>query len=84
MAADEMIKDLGGKGNIVMLRYAPGSASTMDREKGFEDEIKAKAPGIKIVSDNQYAGDTADTAQKEERRAPSRTWNENSRRQACD
>src|SRR5579862_543621 len=64
MAADEMIKRLNGKGKIVVLRYAPGSASTEAREKGFEDEIKAKGAGIQIVSDNQYAGDTADKAQK--------------------
>ncbi|MHB8638109.1 MAG: substrate-binding domain-containing protein, partial [Fimbriimonadaceae bacterium] len=52
--ADEMIKRLNGKGKIVVLRYAVNSASTEDREKGFEDEIKAKGPGITIVSDNQY------------------------------
>jgi len=64
MAADEMIKRLGGKGKIVVLRYAPGSASTEAREKGFEDEIKAKGAGIQIVSDNQYAGATAESAAK--------------------
>jgi len=64
MAADEMIKRLNGKGKIVVLKYAIGSASTEAREKGFEDEIKAKGSGIQIVSDNQYAGDTADKAQK--------------------
>ena len=53
---------LGGKGNVVMLRYMEGSASTQEREAGFMDAIK-KFPGIKVVSDNQYAGATADVAQ---------------------
>jgi ribose transport system substrate-binding protein len=63
MAADELIKELGGKGKVVVLKYAVGSASTEDREKGFEEEIKSKAPGITIVSDNQMGGPTIDTAQ---------------------
>ena len=49
-----MAKLLGGKGNVVVLRYQEGSASTTNRENGFLDAIK-KNPGIKIVSDNQYA-----------------------------
>lgn len=62
--ADEMIRLLNGKGNIAVLRYEKGSASTDAREKGFEDEIKAKAPNIKIVSDTTEAGATRDSAQK--------------------
>jgi ribose transport system substrate-binding protein len=38
-----------------------GSASTAEREQGFLDAIK-KHPEIVVVSDNQYAGATADTA----------------------
>jgi ribose transport system substrate-binding protein len=38
-----------------------GSASTAEREQGFLDAIK-KHPGIQVLSDNQYAGATADTA----------------------
>ena len=41
---------LDGKGPIAMLMHAPGSASTMDRERGFEDAIKAEFPGMKIVA----------------------------------
>ena len=44
---------MGGKGPIAMLMHAPGSASTMDRERGFEDAIKAEFPGMKIVA-SQY------------------------------
>ena len=62
MDGDEMIKLLNGKGNIVVLRYAMNSASTEAREKGFEEEIRAKAPGIKILTDKLEAGPTVDTA----------------------
>lgn len=64
MAADEMIKRLNGKGKVVVLRYGTNSASTEAREKGFEDEIKAKGTGIQIVNDKLEAGPTIETAQK--------------------
>jgi ribose transport system substrate-binding protein len=63
IAGKEMADVLKGKGNIIMLRYEEGSASTMAREKGFLDEI-AKNPGIKVVKDNEYGGATSETAQK--------------------
>ncbi|MBY0229935.1 MAG: substrate-binding domain-containing protein [Gemmataceae bacterium] len=51
---------------LVLFRYAAGSESTEQREKGFLEEIeKAKKdnPGIRLVSDNVYAGATITTAQ---------------------
>ncbi len=63
MAGEAMVKLLGGKGSVIVLRYMAGSASTMDREQGFLDVIK-KNPGIKILSDNQEGGSTADSAQQ--------------------
>jgi ribose transport system substrate-binding protein len=64
MAAQEMAKQLGDKGNIAMLRYEQGSASTEQREAGFLDEITKNHKGIKVLSSDQYAHDTADTARK--------------------
>ena len=61
IAGEEMVRLLGGKGKIVVLRYAEGSASTTNRENGFEAVIKT-TPGITSVSDNQYAGATTETA----------------------
>ena len=61
LAGQQMIKLLGGKGRILVLRYGIGSASTEAREKGFLDTIKT-APGITVVSSDQYAGPTVDTA----------------------
>jgi ribose transport system substrate-binding protein len=60
LAGDAMAKALGGKGKIIVLRYEEGSASTTDREKGFIDA--AKKGGLTIVSDNQYAHATVETA----------------------
>ena len=53
---------MGGRGTLIMLRYQEGSASTTNREAGFLDTVKSKFPGIKILSDNQYAGATTESA----------------------
>jgi ribose transport system substrate-binding protein len=52
---------LGGKGNVVLLRYGVGSSSTEAREEGFLEAIK-RFPGIKVISADQYSGPTRDTA----------------------
>ncbi|MBY8341046.1 ABC transporter substrate-binding protein [Streptomyces spinosirectus] len=49
-AADQMIEATGGKGKIAILLGAAGNNVTTERTKGFEDRIKEKAPGLKIVS----------------------------------
>ncbi len=54
---------LNGKGNVILLRYAEGSASTEAREDGFLEALKA-FPEIQIVSDEQYAGATTASAQQ--------------------
>jgi len=64
LAADRMGELLNGKGKVLVLRYAEGSASTTEREEGFLTELKAKFPGIEIVSSDQYAGATRDTAKR--------------------
>ena len=63
MAGEEVVRLLGGKGKVVVLRYQEGSASTHNREEGFLDIMK-KNPGITVVSSNQYAGATTESAQK--------------------
>jgi ribose transport system substrate-binding protein len=62
LAGERLGKLLNGKGKVVLLRYAVGSASTEARESGFMDAIK-KFPGIQVISDNQYAGATQSEAQ---------------------
>lgn len=61
LAGERMAKLLGGKGKVVLLRYQEGSASTFEREEGFLEAIR-KAPGIEVVSDNQYGGATTESA----------------------
>jgi len=63
LAGEELARRLGGKGKVVMLRYQEGSASTMNREKGFLDAV-AGHPDIQVVSANQYGGATTETAYK--------------------
>jgi ribose transport system substrate-binding protein len=48
-AADQMIEATGGKGEIAILLGAAGNNVTTERTKGFEDRIKEKAPGLKVV-----------------------------------
>jgi len=62
LAADRLGEVLGGKGRVLMLRYAEGSASTLEREAGFLEQIKAKHPGIEVISSDQRSGPTRDTA----------------------
>jgi ribose transport system substrate-binding protein len=64
LAADRMGQLLNGKGKVLVLRYAEGSASTTEREEGFISELKQKFPDIELVSTNQYAGATRDTAKR--------------------
>lgn len=62
LAAERMGQLLGGTGNVILLRYAVGSASTEARESGFLDTLKEKFPAIKVVSSDQHAGPTRETA----------------------
>ena len=61
LAAKRMGEILNGKGNIIVIKYLPGSDSTTNRENGFIDTIKKDFPEIKIV-DSKYGLDTAATA----------------------
>jgi ribose transport system substrate-binding protein len=61
LAGEEMGRLLNGKGNVILLRYAVGSASTEAREAGFLDALK-KYPSIKLISSDQHAGATRDLA----------------------
>jgi ribose transport system substrate-binding protein len=63
LAAEYMTKLLDGKGKVAVLRYAEGSDSTTRREDGFLDSIGA-CEGIEVVSSNQYAGVTTESALK--------------------
>jgi len=62
LAGEELTRLLGGKGKVVLMRYAEGSASTLEREAGFLEVMK-KNPGLTVIVENRYAGATVSTAQ---------------------
>jgi ribose transport system substrate-binding protein len=64
LAAQRMGEVLKGTGTVLMLRYQEGSAATEERERGFLDELKASFPGVAVISSDQYAGATRDTAKR--------------------
>jgi len=64
IAARNLGKILGGKGNVIMLRYAVGSNSTEEREAGFLEVMQADFPAIKLLSTDQHAGATRDSAKR--------------------
>ena len=64
LAADRLGETLGGSGRVLMLRYQEGSASTQDRESGFLERIQSSYPGIEVISSDQYAGPTRETAKR--------------------
>ena len=64
LAARRMGERLQGAGDILVLRYMVGSASTEKREQGFLDTIAKEFPKVKVVSETEYAGATSDSAQQ--------------------
>jgi ribose transport system substrate-binding protein len=53
MAARKLAELLGGKGSIAIVLHAPGSFSTMERERGFEETMAKQFPEIHVVQ-KQY------------------------------
>jgi len=63
LAGEALAAMLPQGGKVVMLRYAEGSASTIEREEGFLAEI-GKHAGIQVLSSNQYGGADVEGAYK--------------------
>jgi ribose transport system substrate-binding protein len=63
LGGERLAQSLGGKGKVVLLRYAEGHDSTGKREQGFLEAMKAN-PGIEVVSSNQYVGADVEGAYK--------------------
>jgi len=64
IAARNLGRLLGGKGNAILLRYAVGSNSTEEREEGFLEVMRKDFPGVRLLSTDQHAGATRDTAKR--------------------
>jgi ribose transport system substrate-binding protein len=63
LAGDHLASLLKDSGKIVLLRYAEGSESTLQREEGFLESIGARK-GLEVVSANQYGGADVEGAYK--------------------
>src|SRR5204862_2153269 len=63
LAGEHLASTLKDGGKIVLLRYAEGSESTMQREDGFLEAVRAHT-GIQVVSANQYGGADVEGAYK--------------------
>lgn len=50
MAARKLAELLRGKGRVAMVMHAPGSFSTAERERGFQDVMSREFPEIQIVA----------------------------------
>jgi ribose transport system substrate-binding protein len=59
LAADRVGELVGGKGTVGMIPVMANSASTGDREAGFEERIKTKFPGIKVIRSSYGMSDRA-------------------------
>jgi ribose transport system substrate-binding protein len=63
LAGQHTGQTLGGRGKVILMRYAEGHDSTTRREEGFLRALKA-FPGIEVVSSNQYLGADVEGAYK--------------------
>jgi ribose transport system substrate-binding protein len=59
IAARALAEMLSEKGKVAIVMHAPGSASTMDREKGFTEVMGREFPGVKIVASQFGMSDRA-------------------------
>ncbi|HAT86007.1 MAG TPA: BMP family ABC transporter substrate-binding protein [Rhizobiales bacterium] len=55
LAADKMAELIGGKGQVAVVAHDQTSRTGIDRRDGFLNQIKAKHPGIEVVT-VQYGG----------------------------
>ncbi len=62
LAAKKMGELLGGKGQIFLIRYQEGSASTTKRENGFLDTLTAEFPNVSLLVQDQHTGATTESA----------------------
>ncbi len=63
LAGEHLAKVLGGKGKVILMRYAEGHDSTRRREDGFLRALTGHK-GIEILSSNQYVGADVEGAYK--------------------
>jgi ribose transport system substrate-binding protein len=60
IAADDLASATGGKANVAILSGTPGNNVTTDRTNGFQAEVKAKYPNMKVVASQTANFDQTD------------------------
>ena len=62
LAAEHVGSLLKGKGNVILIRVLASVEGSTKREEGFLQTLRTKFPDINILSDNQYAGVSTESA----------------------
>lgn len=62
LAAERIGALSNGTGKLILIRIIEGIEGNRQREEGFLETIRSKFPEMTILSDNQYAGITTETA----------------------
>ncbi|HEX6522296.1 MAG TPA: ABC transporter substrate-binding protein [Streptosporangiaceae bacterium] len=62
LAADTLGQMLGGKGTVAVISVAKGVSTTDARVQGFQQEMGAKYPGIKLLSEQNDDADSVTAA----------------------
>jgi len=62
LAAEHVGLLLKGKGNVILIRVLASVEGSTKREEGFLQTLRTKFPDIRILSDNQYAGVSTESA----------------------
>ena len=62
LAADTLGKLIGGKGTVAVISVAKGVSTTDARVAGFQAEMKAKFPGVKLLPEQNDNADSVGTA----------------------
>ena len=60
LAADRLGELLGGQREALLLRYQEGSASTMERERGFLFDFRESAPGPLVATTDEVVTELRD------------------------
>lgn len=62
LAARRLGEVLNGQGDVILLRYNPGSQSTEQREEGFLETLRQDYPEINVLTSDEYAGTTPESS----------------------
>ncbi len=59
LAARQLAKLLDSESQVIVVKMVPGSASTTQREKGFEETLTREFPGIQVLAEQYCMADRA-------------------------